>query len=95
MDNFSQYILCIRKKLLDVYQALIFGVFCLSICIFPYYIILNIIQSYNPLRSTISMGQVLTRFFSETAAFVKKLTHLKPISMVFSSLVRISRAEVV
>ena len=45
---------------------------------------------YNPLigrdslsggvtRSTISMGQVLTCFFSETAAFVKKSAHLKPI----------------
>ena len=30
-------------------------------------------------RSAISMGQVLTRFFSETAAFVKKPAHLKPI----------------
>ena len=31
------------------------------------------------MRSTISMGQVLTCFFSETAAFVKKSAHLKPI----------------
>ena len=31
------------------------------------------------MRSAISMGQVLIRFFSETAAFVKKTAHLKPI----------------
>ena len=30
-------------------------------------------------RNIISMGQVLTRFFSKTAVFVKNSAHLKPI----------------
>ena len=37
------------------------------------------ISSRLDTRSAISMSQVLTRFFSETAAFVKKPAHLKPI----------------
>ena len=38
------------------------------------------------MRSAISMGQFLTRFFSETAAFVKKSAHSKPIKCVFQGL---------